>query len=799
MTHNNPKGGTTLIQKMLWALAATLLATSSMAQTSSTITIQAESFVNMSGVDVETTSDTGGGQNVGWIDANDWMNYSVNIPTSGWYKVDYRIASTVGNATLVLSQNAQDISANVVLPNTNGWQNWQTLSSRVYLNAGSQTISIYVRSGGFNINWFALTPEDPCTGAAAISIPGRVEAESFCAMQGVQTENTADVGAGLNVGWTDAGDWMDYKISVASGGVYTLNYRVATTVATAQVAFGNSTAFTLGNTGAWQTWKNFSTQVTLATGTQVIRLNVKQPGFNINWFELQKVVVTSSSDKSSSTSSVKSSSSSSSKSSSSVKSSLSSSIKSSSSSKSSSSVITSSVKSSSSSSVHSSSKSSSSSKVASSSSSSVGVSVTPNFGANVKVFDTTMGDAAIQAEINRIFSVQELNHALFGGESESSVRSAILFKPGSYKVDIPVGFYTQVLGLGASPDDVKINGKLTSEPYLTILHPEWGNNATQNFWRGVENFSTINNLVTWAVSQSTYFRRMHVNGDVHLYEVDSSRPSWNIKSWGSGGWISDSLISGKVDSGLQQQWFTRNSNWTTAWTGDDNNFLVFLGIPSSNIQPASVATNLSVTPLVAEKPSLLFNGSQYEVFVPAVKTNSSGISWASGKGVGTTLPIDQFYIAKESDTAATINTALSQGKHLLLTPGIYSLNDTLRITKANTVVLGLGFASLQPVTGKPAIAIADVDGVRLAGIAINAGTLNSPQLIEVGASGSSLNHSANPTILSDVFVAIGGAMEGQADKALVINSHDVIIDHAWIWRADHGNGVGWDWNQSKMA
>ena len=141
-----------------------------------------------------------------------------------------------------------------------------------------------------------------------------------------------------------------------------------------------------------------------------------------------------------------------------------------------------------------------------------------------------------------------------------------------------------------------------------------------------------------------------------------------------------------------------------------------------------------------------------------------------------------------------INAALSQGKHLLFTPGVYHLNDTLRVTNANTVVLGLGLATLVPDNGVTAMSVADVDGIKIAGLLFDAGTGNSPVLLDVGPTNASADHSGNPTSLNDLFFRIGGAGAGRAAISLRINSKNVIGDHFWIWRADHGNGVGWTTN-----
>jgi hypothetical protein len=180
--------------------------------------------------------------------------------------------------------------------------------------------------------------------------------------------------------------------------------------------------------------------------------------------------------------------------------------------------------------------------------------------------------------------------------------------------------------------------------------------------------------------------------------------------------------------------------------------------------------------------------------VPALRTNSQGITWANGTPAGSSLPISQFFIVKAGATAASINAALAAGKDLLFTPGVYHLDDTIRVTRANTVVLGLGLATLVPDNGVTAMTVADVDGVKVAGILFDAGTVNSPVLMEVGPTGSTSDHSANPTSLHDVFFRVGGAAVGRATVSLRVNSNNVIGDHMWIWRADHGNGVGWTSN-----
>jgi len=155
-----------------------------------------------------------------------------------------------------------------------------------------------------------------------------------------------------------------------------------------------------------------------------------------------------------------------------------------------------------------------------------------------------------------------------------------------------------------------------------------------------------------------------------------------------------------------------------------------------------------------------------------------------------------FFIAHPGDSAAAVNAQLAHGKNLLLTPGVYDLTEPIRVTRANTVVMGLGFATLRPVNGTAALTTADVDGVIVAGLLIDAGPVQSSVLLQVGPQGSHISHAKNPISLHDVFFRDGGASVGRTMANLEINSNDTIVDHTWIWRADHGSGVGWNQNLS---
>ncbi|MEU9561921.1 coagulation factor 5/8 type domain-containing protein [Streptomyces sp. NPDC048161] len=399
-----------------------------------------------------------------------------------------------------------------------------------------------------------------------------------------------------------------------------------------------------------------------------------------------------------------------------------------------------------------------------------------DLGPNVMVFDPTTPD--IQGKVDEVFRKQE--SAQFGDD-----RYALFFKPGTYdNINAQIGFYTSIAGLGLNPDDTTFNGDVT-------VDAGWfGGNATQNFWRSAENLALnpVNGTDRWAVAQAAPFRRMHVRGGLNLAPAGYG--------WASGGYIADSRIDGQVAPYSQQQWYTRDSSvggWNNAvWN------MTFSGVEGAPAQsfPEPPYTTLDTTPVSREKPFLYLDGDAYKVFVPAKRTNARGTSWGNGAPQGESLPLDRFYVVKPGASAGTINAAVQQGLHLLFTPGVYHVDRPIEIDRADTVVLGLGLATIIPDNGVTALKVGDVDGVRLAGLLVDAGPVNSDTLIEIGPEGSSAGHADNPTSLQDVFVRIGGAGPGKATTSLVVNSNDTIIDHTWLWRADHGDGVGWETNRA---
>lgn len=400
----------------------------------------------------------------------------------------------------------------------------------------------------------------------------------------------------------------------------------------------------------------------------------------------------------------------------------------------------------------------------------------PAFGPNVFVFSPSMSMSTIQTQIDTIYAQQ------YNDQFDPN-RYTFMFLPGHYTLNVSVGYYMQVLGLGQSPDDVVITGYVRSIDRV--------NTSTLNFWRGVENLSIVpqaGQADVWAVAQGGTFRRVHVQGGLALADAGTA----------SGGFLGDSKVDGTVTSGSQQQWFSRNTQWGN-WSGGVWN-MVFSGVvmAPSGTWPGSPFSVIPSTPLVQEKPYLFVDsGGDYSVQVPALRTSSQGTDWSSGTTAGTTLSLSQFYLAQPTtDTDATMNAALARGLNLLLAPGVYHLASSLQVSRADTVVLGLGLATLVADTGTPAMTIADVDGVRVGGIIFDAGATSATTLLEVGSGQTSSNHSQDPTSLYDIFCRVGGGTPGTASSCVTINSNDVVGDNLWLWRADHGAGVGWTANVS---
>jgi len=443
---------------------------------------------------------------------------------------------------------------------------------------------------------------------------------------------------------------------------------------------------------------------------------------------------------------------------------------------------------------------------------------TATFGPNVCVFTDTMSQAAIQADLNAIATQQ----VPVGAQFDSS-RYAIFFEPGTYgsaadPLVFQVGYYTEVAGLGAMPQDTVIDGAIDVFNNLCAAGTS-DCNSDDNFWRSLSNLDLnvdlpaaapayappvqdafgagcANSAEIWSASQASPMRRVIVNGNVVFQDYCAN------DDFASGGFIADSQISGDLDFFGNQQYLVRNSSIGGAAGAPQGLWnMVYSGVTGA---PAAVFTGqgeqntvLAASPVTEEEPFLVASAAgAFSVFVPGVRTGSSGTSWATGSEAGTSKPLSSFFIATPATSVAAIDLALAAGKNLALTPGVYDLSAPILVSRPDTVVLGLGFATLVPQRGNAAMIVVPNTGVKVSGLIIDAGPVNSPALLSVGTPLPASGSAADPDVISDVFFRVGGAetTATAATVSLLDNASHSIIDDVWAWRADHGNDVGWTEN-----
>jgi probable HAF family extracellular repeat protein len=277
-------------------------------------------------VDIEQTTDSGGGYNVGWMAQGEWLQYTVNVATSGDYRLDLRVAANGVGGSVHVEFDGVNKTGGMTIPNTGGWQAWRTISAPVTLASGTQRMRIKVDAAGptgvvGNLNFIRLIamstgPQStPYTGTP-VALPGVVQAENFdnggadvayrdtsAGNSGgshrstdVDIQPTTDAGGGYNVGWMAVGEWLVYSVNVPSAGSYRLDLRVAANGAGGRlhVEFDGTDktgAVVIPNTGGWQSWTTVSVPVTLSAGTQRMRVVIDSAGAtgvvgNLNFIQI---------------------------------------------------------------------------------------------------------------------------------------------------------------------------------------------------------------------------------------------------------------------------------------------------------------------------------------------------------------------------------------------------------------------------------------------------------------------------------------------------------------------------------
>mmetsp|Transcript_97110 Transcript_97110/g.192429 ORF Transcript_97110/g.192429 Transcript_97110/m.192429 type:complete len:746 (-) Transcript_97110:64-2301(-) len=384
-----------------------------------------------------------------------------------------------------------------------------------------------------------------------------------------------------------------------------------------------------------------------------------------------------------------------------------------------------------------------------------------------------------QPLVDSIFAAQENAHF-------DSSRVALLLLPGSHKESfhIHVGYYTSVIGVGRTPENVQLGRVLSSNGA--------NGHATNNFWRSLEGVTLRDEDIVWAVSQASPIRRSVINGNLFLSD--------RFK-YASGGFMADVTIHGQLNMGTQQQWFFRNVDLLGGIecpTGWNYVFVGQRGLDEAAQRKCAGETPGKVVsvpqPFSAEKPFLVFDNNAWFIHVPRFVGNISG---AAASLVDLRLALEDVFITRPNMSAAEINAGIRGKRGLLVTPAIYELTDPVEITQHNFVVLGIGFPTLIATQGRPALQVANgLTEVRVAGLLLEAGTVMRPDATEpLLRWGTKVNKEytfpGKPAgLLSDVFARVGsfhyrGCPIVRADRMVQIDSDDVVLDHLWLWHADH--------------
>jgi hypothetical protein len=280
------------------------------------------------GVDIKATTDSSGSYNIKSVRATEWLNYSVSVAAAGTYSVAFRVASSGGGGTVHLTLDGANVTGSVALPNTGSWNTWQTVTKTgVTLSAGAHILKLIVDANGSggtaaDINWIQVSSSSGATGSTAfagspLALPGTIQAENYdkggeaiayhdttagnsggvYRSDGVDIKATTDSSGADNIKSVRATEWLNYTVSVAAAGTYTVSFRMASsgTGGTVHLALDGSNvtgAVSLPDTGGWSTWRTVAkTGVALTAGTHVLKLVVDANGSqgtaaDINWISV---------------------------------------------------------------------------------------------------------------------------------------------------------------------------------------------------------------------------------------------------------------------------------------------------------------------------------------------------------------------------------------------------------------------------------------------------------------------------------------------------------------------------------
>ena len=404
--------------------------------------------------------------------------------------------------------------------------------------------------------------------------------------------------------------------------------------------------------------------------------------------------------------------------------------------------------------------------------------MTPNYLSSIFRFNDDVKIFNPSNDIDDINSFIHEYYEIARREEWYQKRLEILFMPGDYTgVVISNGYYTSIKGLGYYPDDVVVSKLETKN------HPNTGN-ALINFWRSNENINVKEDSV-WAISQATSLRRMHFNKSLTLSDFDLEEGD---NGWSSGGFIANTRIDDIVNPGSQQQFLLRNTTFESFTHSNMN--MVFEGTIGQ--LPEGEWLNNRTTYLenslkIKEKPYLVFDENKgFGVVVPSLNTYQNGYYFDHTDY--DFISLNDFYIAHpDFDDDVSINNALSKYQHILFTPGIYKIKDTLKVRNDESIIMGMGYATLSSEENLGTLLeVESKDNTICSLLFQNEKEINSFLHLKE-------NNDNEETLLSDLFFRVGGQSKNNTsvETGLIIDMDNVIIDHFWVWRADHGNNIGY--------
>ena len=367
-------------------------------------------------------------------------------------------------------------------------------------------------------------------------------------------------------------------------------------------------------------------------------------------------------------------------------------------------------------------------------------------------------------------------------------RHAILLTAGSYEDTITVGYYTSLIGTGASPDDVQVqsfethNRNCVDDAPLSCNLGGGCSDGLTNFWRSVDGLSTRGNA-TWAASQAAPLRRVRIQGSLLLSEHAPV----------SGGFISDSIVEGDLEMGLQQQHLVRNCELSRA-VGTYMNY-VFLGVHGAPAPAENGRVSvLDTAPRVAAKPFLREAAGEWSIIVPAqVKGSRGPLGW-DYQSPSDAISMADVFVARAGDDSASIRRGIAGKRALLLTPAVYSLDEPITVAVQGFVVLGIGFPTLVATTGRSALVIT-ADSVRVSGVLLEAGTSvtstsTEPLMRWVGSGGVGNDLFSRAGAFSYATSNKPSCLQTRVDVHMSIEGDDISLDNTWLWHADHDDCHG---------